>query len=479
MTDIEKRICLRDLSAGRIHMIGVGGSSMSGLALLLKNQGYTVSGSSVGDSEYVSELLARGIEVMMGDCAGHVDGADLVVYSHAIQEDNVELMAARETGVPVMSRSQLLGQISEEFSRSISVCGTHGKTTVTSMLAQILIEAGADPTVHIGGILPSMGGNIRAGKSDLFLTEACEFQRSFLCLYASDIMLLNIDADHLDCYRDIDEIESTFGTFLEKLPADGWALGNGEDERVVRQFRDLKCRRATFGFTDSCDYRMENAAEDARGFFRFDFSYRQEKLGHVRMAIPGSFNAKNAAAALAEAHHLGIDMRSACKSIGNFTGAHRRFEQTGYLHGAEVFHDYGHNPTEMRNALSIARKRCDQGRLWAVMQPHTYSRVTALFQEYLCCTQTADITLVTDIYAAREVDSGDINSGILVEGMKAKGIKAIWTPCLEDAAAMLDRGVRTGDLVLTMGCGNIYLLNEMLRDLEEKPAGRSDTERGT
>lgn len=467
MADKGERICLRALKGGRIHMIGIGGCSMSGLALLLKSRNYTVSGSSMGDSEYVKELLARGIEVMTGDCAGHVDGANLVVYSHAIQEDNVELLAAKEKGIPVMSRSQLLGQISEEFSRSVSVCGTHGKTTVTSMLAQILIEAGADPTVHIGGVLPSMGGSVRAGESDVFLTEACEFQRSFLDLYASDIVLLNIDEDHLDCYRDIDEIESAFGAFLQKLPADGWALGNGEDERVVRQLQSLKCRSATFGFSAACDYRIENSAEDARGYFQFDFCHGREKLGHICMAVPGSFNAMNAAAALAEAHHLGIDMRSACRSIESFTGAHRRFERTGTLHGAELFHDYGHNPAEMRNALSIARKRCDHGRLWAVMQPHTYSRVKTLFQDYLSCTQAADITLVTDIYAAREADPGDIDSGMLAAGMNAKGINAVWTPRFEDAAALLRSSVRAGDLVLTMGCGNIYLLNDMLREMED------------
>ena len=445
-------------------MIGIGGSSMSGLALLLKNRGYTVSGSSKDDSEYLETLRAHGIQVMINDSPDHVDGAALVVYSHAIHENNVEMQAARQKGIPVLSRSWLLGQFSGDFKRSVSVCGTHGKTTVTSMLAQILIETGADPTVHIGGVLPAMGGSVRTGKSDLFLTEACEYQRSFLYLHASDIILLNIDADHLDYYRDIDEIESTFGAFLQKLPADGWALANGEDERAVRQLRTLNCRTSTFGASDACDYHMENAVEDAKGYFRFDFCYGREKLGHIRMAVPGLFNAKNAVAALAAAHYLGVNMSEACKSIGRFTGAHRRFELTGTLHGAEVFHDYGHHPAEMQNALSIARKRCDHGQIWAVMQPHTYSRVKALFQDYLTCSRAADVTLVTDIYGAREDDPGDIDSGMLVEGMKAHGINAIWTPTFEDAASVIRNGVRKGDLVLTMGCGNIYLLNEMLRD---------------
>lgn len=465
--DTAKSENIRDCHGGRIHMVGIGGSSMSGLSLLLRSRGFTVSGSTKDDSEYLELLRAHGIQVDTNDSPEHVDGAALVVYSHAIHEHNVELLAAHRKGIPVISRSQLLGQFSDIFDRSISVCGTHGKTTVTSMLAQIMIDAGVDPTVHIGGVLPTMGGSVRAGKSDLFLTEACEYQRSFLSLYASEIILLNIDADHLDYYRDIDEIEGAFGAFLKTLPADGWALGNGEDERVVRQLRALNCRTSTFGVSAACDYRMENAVEDAKGYFQFDFSYRREKLGHIRMAIPGLFNAKNALAALAAAQYLGVNMNDACDSIEGFTGVHRRFELTGTLHGAEVFHDYGHNPTEMRNALSIARKRCDKGRLWAVIQPHTYSRVKALFQDYLTCSQAADVTLVTDICGARESDPGDIDSEMLVEGMKAQGVNVIWTPTFEDAALLIRNGVGEGDLVLTMGCGNIYLLNEMLKAYQD------------
>ena len=464
MSDENRTADIHKIPGGRIHLLGIGGSSMSGLALILQDRGYVVSGSQVGDSEYIQRLRAAGIEVLSGNRLPQGEDVDLVVYTQAIAEDHPDLLAIKKKGIPVIPRSTLLGQLSEDYRRSISVCGTHGKTTVTSMLGQILIEAGTDPTVHIGGVLPAMGGSVRTGKSGLFLTEACEYKRAFLTLHASDILLLNIDTDHLDYYRDMDDIESAFDSFLQKLPADGWALGNGGDERVVRLLQKSGRSHSTYGSSEGCDYRIKNAVEDPRGYYSFDFYFRENLQGHVSMAVPGFFNAENAAAALAAAHHLGIDMEAACGSIGRFTGAHRRFELTGTLHGAELFHDYGHNPAEMRNAVSIARKRCRTGRLWAVVQPHTFSRVRGLFQDYLTCTEEADLTLVTDINGARETDDGRVNSKMLVEGMKEHGLRAVWTPTFQDAAALLRKNVRRGDLVITMGCGNIYRLNAMLEE---------------
>lgn len=466
MTDI------RDYQGGRVFIIGIGGSSTSGLALLLKDRGYSVSGSNSYDSEIVQGLIEQGIPVTIvndpegiGAC---VEGSDFAVYTQAIPEDSDILAAVRKKGVPLLSRSELLGQLSRGFRRSVAVCGTHGKTTVTSMLAMIMIDAGVDPTVHIGGVLPPMGGSVRSGKSDVFLTEACEYKRSFLSLDVTDILLLNMDEDHLDYFRDMTDIESAFGEFLSKLPEDGWALGNGDDDRVKDLLERTDRTTATFGVSESCDYRMKNLTEDHRGFCRFDLYYNNEDLGHVEMAVPGVFNGKNAAAALACAHHMGLDMASALRTIGAFTGASRRFERTGTVKGIELFHDYGHNPVEMSHAVEIARKRCMGGRLWAVIQPHTYTRVESLFEDYLSCTREADVTLVTDIYGAREVDTRGVSSDMLVEGMKARGVNAILTPTFDDAARVILEDAKAGDLVITLGCGNIYLLNELL---EEK--GRS------
>lgn len=457
----EPPVDFHDYIGKKIHMIGIGGSSMSGLARILQARGCTVSGSDMMEGESVRKLREAGIPVTVGHTAENVSGADLAVYSMAIAEEHVELEACRNLGIPVIERSVLLGQLTGEFENTIAVCGTHGKTTTTSMLAEILVNAGTDPTVHIGGVLNSIGGSIRSGSGSIFLTEACEYRRNFMNLQPASAILLNIDADHLDCYRDLDDIEGAFAAFLQKLPPDGWALGNGDDMRVLRSLRTLSCRVYTFGESESCDYRMHQPREDSRGCVTFRLLHRQQVLGQVSMTVPGDFNARNALAALAATHILGLDMEKACETVAQFRGAHRRFELTGILNGAELFHDYGHNPAEMRNAVSIARKRCRDGRLWAVMQPHTYSRVKTLFEDYLTCTEKADITLVTDIFAARESDPGDISSAMLVEGMKKHGVNAILTPSFEDAARLIRQGVQPGDLVITLGCGNIYQLNDL------------------
>ena len=302
------------------------------------------------------------------------------------------------------------------------------------------------------------------GGSDLFLTEACEYRRNFMSIHPTHVILLNIDEDHLDYYRNVEEIEEAFEDFLDTIPQDGLALINGDDERASSRGESVQCKVLTFGTTAKCDYVMSGMSEGENGLFSFDLSYKGNSIGHVDMSIPGDFNAMNALAALSMAHYLGIDMYAACGIAGRFTGTHRRFEQTGSLNGAEIFHDYGHNPAEMHNAISIARKRCRKGKLWAVMQPHTYSRVKTMFDDFLSCTQEADVTLVTDIFAAREKDPGDINSKILVDTMKEGGIDARLTPTFKDTAKMLRENVSEGDLVITMGCGDIYKLNEMLSE---------------
>lgn len=435
---------------------------MSGLALILKEKGHEVKGSDTMESANVRMLRARGIEVCRGTDIEAVKSAELLVYTAAVTEDNTELRAARETGVPVIGRAELLGRLSSEFGQVAAICGTHGKTTVTSMTAQIMVECGMDPSIHIGGVLDAIGGGVRLGHSDIFLTEACEYRRSFMSLDPTHIVILNIDEDHLDCYRDIGEIEEAFGAFLRKLPEDGWALGFGGDPRIMRQLERLPCSYETFGMSGICDYHMNNIVEDDLGYISFDMCYHGDSFGRVELSVPGTFNALNALASLALCHHMGAYMDLAISAVSSFTGARRRFEKTGMLNGAELFHDYGHNPAEMRNAVYIARRRCG-GKLWAVVQPHTYSRVKTLFDGYLTCTQGADVTLVTDIFAARETDPGDIDSGMIVEAMKKRGVNAIHTPGLGDAAKLIRESVREGDLVITMGCGDIYKLNEMLR----------------
>ena len=468
---MEKVPHIRDFRGKRVHMIGIGGSSMSGLAEMLLDKGYTVSGSDRDEGYLIGDVRDAGAQVAIGHRAENVHGADLVVYSAAIAPDNPERLEAERLGIPSMERAWLLGQLMEESGRGIAVCGAHGKTTTTAMLAQVLMACGKDPSVHIGGKLDAIGGSTRIGRSGLFVAEACEYNRSFLRLKPSVAVVLNIDADHLDCYRDIDEIEETFGTFLSLLPEDGVAIGRGTDERVVRQLGRLKVRTVTFGLSDACDWHPAGLTEDSLGCASFTLMHGEEAVARIRMGVPGLFNVENALAALAAAAECGCGMAQAAEAVAGFTGAHRRFELTDVVNGAEIFHDYGHNPAEMKNALSIARKRC-KGRLAAVMQPHTFSRVKTLFDDYLTCTAAADVTLVTDICAAREKDPGDINSGMLVDGMRAHGIEAYWTPTFDDTEAWLRRWLQPGDLALTMGCGDINLLNAQIHR-HEVEAGRA------
>ena len=463
---------IRDYQGKRIHMIGIGGSSMSGLAQMLMAKGYEVSGSDRSEGYLIGDVRAAGAKVFIGHAAQQVHGADLVVYTGAAASDNPERVEADRLGIPSMERSVLLGQLMEGFPQAVGICGAHGKTSTTSMLSQVLVECGLDPSVHIGGKLDAIGGSTRIGTGDAFLAEACEFRRSFLEMKPTIAVVLNIDADHLDCYKDIEEIEATFGQFMRLVPENGVVIGKGTDERVARQMQTLSCRTLTFGMTEDCDFHPANLAEDERGYASFDLMGEGNVLAHVKLAVPGDFNVENALAALCTAYVLGADMAQAAASIGRFVGAHRRFEKTDEINGgAEIFHDYGHNPAEMRNAVSVARKRC-KGTLYAVMQPHTFSRVRTLFNDYLTCTELADVTVVMDICAAREKDPGDLNSGMLVEGMKKNGINAVWTPSFDDTEAYLRAHLKPGDLAITMGCGDVNMLNEQIHR-HEVEAGRA------
>lgn len=462
---------IRDYRGKRIHMIGIGGSSMSGLAEMLIDKGYIVSGSDRTEGYLIGDVREKGATVMIGHKAENVHGADLLIYSAAIAGDNPERVEAERMGIPSLERAYLLGQLMEEFPQAVGICGAHGKTTTTSMLSQMLVENDMDPSIHIGGKLDAIGGSTRVGHSDTFLAEACEFNRSFLHMNPTVAVVLNIDADHLDCYKDIDEIEETFGTYMGLVPQSGTVIGNGDDARIMRQMAKLNCHKVTFGMGRESDYHPENLVEDDRGYASFDLMHHGEMLTRVNMGVPGDFNIMNALAAMATAEILGLSADKAAVCLAKFTGAHRRFELTDVMNGVEIFHDYGHNPTEMRNAVSVARKRC-KGRLWAVMQPHTFSRVKTLFNDFLTCTEEADITLVTDICAAREKDPGDINTGMLVDGMKKHGVDAVWTPSFDDTEDYLRKHWQAGDLVITMGCGDINLLNDQIHKHGPNPEGK-------
>ena len=449
MTDIR--------SVRRVHMIGAGGSSMSGLAGLLKDEGYEVTGSDRTRSHKTEALEARGIKVLIGHRAENVHGAELVIYSAAIAADNPERAEATRLGIPQMERCDLIGQLMKGSACAIAVSGTHGKTTTTSMLAQAFLTAGRDPSVHIGGELDYLGGSTRRGR-DEFILEACEYNRSFLHFYPTVAVILNIDEDHLDCYKDLDDIERAF---LQFARLSKYVVGWGDDSRVVRVIRESGLPHVTYGLGEENTLRPEALSFDEHGRAHFTAMWEGAPIGEFSLGVAGRANLLDALATIAVSRLRGLPMEDVSRALAQFRGAHRRNELTSVTDGVKVFTDYGHNPAEIQSALEIASLEPHKT-LWAVWQPHTYSRTKALFDQFLDTFGRADKVLVTDICAAREKDPGDIRSEMLIEPLRAHGVDAVLTPTFDDAEAYLRAHWQPGDVVITHGCGDIDLLNEQI-----------------
>ncbi len=446
----------------RIHMIGIGGSSMSGLAGMLEDNGYQVTGSD-NTRSYLTEMLEKkGIPIQIGHQADNVEGADLVIFSAAIGQDNPERARARELGIPEMERSTLLGQLMEGYSKAINVCGTHGKTTTTSMIAEVLLDVGLDPTIHIGGQLDYIGGSTRVGGHETFVAEACEYHGSFWEFHPTIAVVTNIEEDHLDFYKDIEDIYQSFARFCRLLPNNGYFIGNGNDPLVRRLMKEQHCSVISFGLTADCQWTAYNLSYDARGCANFDAVFRGKPVAHIHLNIPGVFNVLHALATMAACVVAGASPEAVAASLQHFTAPHRRFEHTGDVCGVALYTDYGHNPAEMHSALQNAVMQPHR-RIWAVMQPHTYSRVKTLFNDYIHCCDLADEILVTDIYAAREKDPGDIHSVMLVDAIASTGKSVHYTPTFDDCEKYLREHWAPGDLVITMSCGDIHLLNAQIQ----------------
>ena len=451
-----------DYIGRHVHMVGIGGSSMSGLAEMLKTQGIRVTGSDSVRSYLTDALENSGIPVSIGHRSENLGDAELLIYSAAIHEDNPERMAAKEKGIPQMERAILLGQLMEGYRQAVNICGTHGKTTTTSMIAECLLECGLDPTIHIGGQLDAIGGSTRAGGHDVFVAEACEYNGSFLHFHPTIAVITNIEADHLDYYKDLDDIENAFRHFVSLLPKDGVVIGNGDDPRVLRILSEQPCRSVTFGMTEKSDIYPTSILWDTNGCASFGCAHGGETIAHIDLRIPGEFNLLHALAAMAVCLELGIAPDKAAESLSRFVAPHRRFEHTGDVCGVALYTDYGHNPAEMRTAVENAARRPHR-RLFAVIQPHTYSRVKSLFAEYIHCCDAADEILITDIFAAREKDPGDIHATMLVNAIANTGKPVHYTPTFDDAERFLRSNWAPGDLVITMSGGDIHLLNAQIQ----------------
>ena len=451
-----------DYRGKHVHFIGIGGSSMSGLAGYLKQAGYVVTGSDRTKSHKTEHLEAMQIPIAIGHDAANVRSADVIVYSAAISPDNPERREAERLGIPQIERCDLIGQLMEGYPFAVAISGTHGKTTTTSMMAQAFLLADADPTIHIGGELDFIGGSTRASAAHHdFICEACEYNSSFLHFKPSVAVILNVDEDHLDYYKDLDDIENAFARFAALVPADGWCIAWGDDPRARRVCENAACNHMTYGLGEQCMLRPANLRYDNHGCAAFTAELDGRPLGDFHLNVPSEANMLDALAVICAAHIRGLDMAKVAEGLAGFTGAHRRFELTSVTDGVKCYTDYGHNPAEIKNALKIAALQ-PHNTLWSVWQPHTYSRTKTLFNQFLETFDTADKVLITDIMGAREVDPGDIRSEMLIEPLRARGVDAVLTPTFDDAEAYLRAHWHSGDVMISHGCGDIDLLNEQI-----------------
>lgn len=443
----------------RIHFIGIGGISMSGLAEILIYRGYKVSGSDWNKSHLTEKLKAMGAEIYYGHKAENVKNAGLIIYTAAVSQDNPELVYGRENGIKTIDRAEFLGELMKGHKYNVAISGTHGKTTTTSMLSMIVLEAEKDPTILVGGELDAIGGNVRASNSEYFITEACEYKASFLKFFPYIGVILNIEEDHLDFYKDINDIENTFMKFSRLIPDDGYLIGSFEDKRFMKIYNTAKCKRMSFGITGG-DLKAEDIIYDDKGCASFNVLLRGNFIFKVKLNVPGEHNIKNALAAVGASLALNIDNKSIIKGLEKFVGTHRRFEIKGVKNGVTVVDDYAHHPTEIKAALKAA-KNYPHKKIVAVFQPHTYSRTKTLFKEFLEAFYDADQLILADIYAAREIDKGEISSVDLGDGLRAKGVKCVNLHSFEAIVNYAEKVLEAGDILITIGAGDVYQAGEM------------------
>lgn len=458
-----KHIDIKDIKGGRVHFIGIGGISMSGLAEFLLQKGYTVTGSDVMDSYITRDLEGKGIKINIGHQGSSVIGADLVVYTSAIvtSGENPEVSEAKKRDIPLMNRAVLMGQIMRDFPNAIGVAGTHGKTTATSILSLIMTEAQLDPTIFVGGKLDEIGGNVRVGQSPHFLVEACEFSGSFLEMNPYIAVILNIDNDHLDYFKDMDEIYYTFMEFASLVPSRGFVIGNNDDPMVKRLLDEIDNRTISFSIDGKADWVARELEYNSMGYASFRAGYKGQDMGKFTLNVPGKHNVYNALAAIATAWVSGIALEAIKRGLASYKGTHRRFEIKGVVEGVTVIDDYGHHPTEIKATLDAAQNYPHK-KLWCVFQPYTFSRTKLLFDDFVDSFHGADEVIITDIMGGRELDTGLIHALDLVKAIKATGQPCRYLPTFDDVVDFLSSNARDGDVVLTTGCGNVYLAAEML-----------------
>lgn len=435
---------------------------MSGLAEILLKEGFTVSGSDNKETPLTDHLTEKGASIFYGQKASNIiDGIDVVVYTAAIHDDNEELMEVRRRNIPTLTRAELLGQLMTNYKTPIAVSGTHGKTTTTSMLSHVLLAGEKDPTISVGGILKAIHGNIRVGNSDIFVTEACEYTNSFLHFFPKIGIILNVEEDHMDFFKDIDDIRNSFHEFAKLLPQDGTLIINHEIEQSEAITEGLSCRILTYGLDDTADYCAKNIAYDAMGCTSFDFYRFGEFVDHITLSVTGDHNVSNALAAIAAGELTEVPMEAIKNGLLSFKGTDRRFEYKGEKNGITIIDDYAHHPTEIKATLTSV-KHYPHRETWCIFQPHTYTRTKAFFHEFAEALSLADHIILVDIFAARETDTLGMSSQLLAEELKKSGADVYYFPSFSEVENFVMKTCIHGDLLITMGAGDVVNIGESI-----------------
>ena len=444
----------------KVHFIGIGGISMSGLAEILLKRNFKVSGSDMKASPITDKLSANGAEIHIGQKKDNINkDVDLVVYTAAISDDNPELIKAKELNIPIITRAEFLGNIMKGHKFNIAVSGTHGKTTTTSMVSHICLDANLDPTILVGGQLDAIDGNVRPGNSEYFITEACEYKGSFLKFFPYVGVILNIDADHLDYYKDINDIENAFIQFSKLIPEDGYLVCCADDKRMQNVIAKSTCNVVTYGI-NSGDVTAKNIVFNEKGCAYFDVYKDGAKLLSLQLNVPGNHNVLNALGSICTGLTLNIPYENIVNGLQDYKGTHRRFEIKGIKNGVTVIDDYAHHPTEIEATLNAA-KNYPHKKIFCVFQPHTYSRTINLFKEFSEAFTDVDELILADIYAAREKDTGVVSSAMLANKINSQGVKCSNINSFDEIVSELRKNLETGDILLTVGAGDVFKIGEM------------------
>ena len=454
----------------KVHFIGIGGISMSAIALILLRNGFEIVGSDIGENDNVKDLRNRGIKVYIGHKKENItDDIDIIVYSKAIHDDNEEIIAAREKHIKLMSRSQILGEIMANYQKRICIAGTHGKTTTTALISKAMLDKGVDPTINVGGIVDEIGGNSHIGDNeDFFIAEACEYTNSFLDFYPSLEVITNIEEDHLDFFKDLDDIRKSFKKFVELLPKNGLLIINNNIADVNYLVKDADVEVLTYGDNDSANYYFNNVSYDDKHYQSFDVYKDKKYVGRMRQKLIGRHNALNFLAAYAVLSYLGLTFDEIKNSLEDFKGARRRLEVKEIIEGVTYIDDYAHHPTEIEASLN-ALKEIEYNNLYLIFQPHTFTRTKALFDKFVKVLGENPIVILAKIYPAREKDLGIISSKDIKEGITSgknnKNNFCEYFESFEDIAKYIKKTVKNKDLVVTMGAGDVYKIFDIVKSM--------------